>query len=143
MTGDTGVARRDRDPPDAGVGAPDRGAAVVDAVLVLIPLTFLVLAILELALVVFVRTTVVDALSEGARVGASADRSPDQGARYARDLIGQSLSPAYARSVSAAPGADGTVVVAADVPLPLFGIATFGLAGMHLHGHAVRELVAP
>ena len=121
-------------------GARESGAAVVDVVLVLIPLTVLVLAILQLAVVVFVRTTVVDALSEGARVGASADRSPGEGALYAGDLIGRSLSPAFAGAVSAGAGPGGTVEVRATVPVPLLGILSLSSVTMHLSGHALREV---
>ncbi len=109
-------------------------------VLVLIPLTMLVLAILEVAMVVFVRTTVVDALSEGARVGASADRSPADGAVYARNLIGRSLSPAYAGDVSAGDAPGGTVEVSASVPVPVLGVLTLHSVTMELHGHALREV---
>lgn len=106
----------------------------------LIPLTILVLAILEVAMVVFVRTTVVDALSEGARVGASADRSPADGAVYANQLIGSSLSPAYARDVVAGDGPGGTVEISASAPVPVLGVLTLHSVTMHLHGHALREV---
>ncbi len=112
----------------------------MDVVLVLIPLTILVVAILQVAMVVFVRTTVVDALSEGARVGASADRSPADGAAYASDLIGRSLSPAYAGAVSAGEGPGGTVEVAASVPVPVLGVLTLHSVTMELAGHALREV---
>ncbi len=113
---------------------------MVDVVLVLIPLMVLVLAILEVALVVFVRTTVVDALSEGARVGAAADRTPAEGAAYARALISSSLAPAQAANVSGGLGPDGTVQVSADVGVPVLGVLTLGPVRMHLSGHAVREI---
>lgn len=113
---------------------------MVDVVLVLIPLTILVLAILQLAVVVFVRTTVVDALSEGARVGAAADRAPADGAVYAGDLIGRSLSPAFARGVSAGVGPGGTVEVHASVPVPLVGVLSLSSVTMDLSGHALREV---
>lgn len=109
-------------------------------VLVLIPLVLIVLAVLEVAMVIFVRTTVVDALSEGARVGAAANRTPADGAAYARSLIGASLSPGYASSVSAGPGPGGTVQVDADVAVPVLGIVSLGPVTMHLHGHALREV---
>ena len=112
----------------------------MDVVLVLIPLTILVLAILQLAVVVFVRTAVVDALSEGARVGASADRAPAEGAAYAGDLIGRSLSPAFAQGVSAGAGPGGTVEVRATVPVPLLGILSLSSVTMDLSGHALREI---
>ena len=113
---------------------------MVDVVLVLIPLTILVLAILEVAMVVFVRTTVVDALSEGARVGASADRTPADGAVYASELLGRSLSPAYGAAVAAGDGPGGTVEVTATVPVPVLGVLTLHSVTMQLSGHALREV---
>lgn len=123
---------------ETGVG-PETGAAAVDFVLVMIPLLFVVLAILQIALVVFVRTTVVDALSEGARVGAAADRSPQEGAAYAQNLIGSALSPAYADTVSGSrEGAD--VVVRADIAVPVLGLFELDAVTMALSGHAVAEI---
>ena len=50
-----------------------RGAAVVDVVLVLVVLVPVVFGILQLGLVLFVRNTLASAASEGARVAATAD----------------------------------------------------------------------
>jgi Flp pilus assembly protein TadG len=63
------VARRSR----------ERGAAVVDFVLVLVVLVPVFLGILQVALVLFVRNTLTAAASEGARYAATLDRSPEEG----------------------------------------------------------------
>ena len=53
-----------------------RGAAVVDFVLVLVVLVPVFLGILQVALVLFVRNTLAAAASEGARYAATLDRDP-------------------------------------------------------------------
>lgn len=65
----------------------DRGAAVVDFVLVMLVLIPLFLGIVHLALVLHVRNTLVSAASEGARYGATYDRTPWQGADRTRQVL--------------------------------------------------------
>ena len=64
-----------------------RGAAVVDVVLVLVVLVPLVLGILQLALVMFVRNTLAAAASEGARLAATSDRGPADGVALTRQQL--------------------------------------------------------
>ena len=54
----------------------ERGAAVVDVVLVLVVLVPLVLGVVQVALVMHVRNTLASAAAEGARYGAAQGRSP-------------------------------------------------------------------
>jgi Flp pilus assembly protein TadG len=122
----------------------DRGAAVVDFVLVLVVLVPLFLGVLQVALVLHVRNTLTAAASEGARYAATADRPVAAGAARTRDQISGALAGRFARQVSArsAPvhGAPGVEVdVTADVP-PL-GIWGPGVR-VRVSGHAVEE-VAP
>jgi hypothetical protein len=113
---------------------------VVDFVLVLVPLLFLTLGVLQVAFTVFTRTTAVDSVSAGARVGAQFDRTPADGAAYAARLLGQSLGDAAGRQVSAEFTADGTeVVVTARVPITLLGLVGLGSTALTVRGHAVRE----
>jgi hypothetical protein len=82
------------------------------------------LAIGQLALALHVRNTLIAAASEGARYGADADRSPDDGADRTRELIRQSLSDAFAEDVTASDAdVDGVPVVVVEVRarLPLLG----------------------
>lgn len=117
------------------------GAAVVDFVLVLVVLVPLFLGILQLALVLHVRNTLVAAASDGARYAATADREPPDGAAYARDQIEGALADRFARDVSASPtsidGAPAVVVtVRAEVPaLGLWGPAV----SIEVRGHAIEE----
>jgi len=118
-----------------------RGAAVVDFVLVLGLLVPLVLGILQIALVLFVRNTLVSAASEGARFAATADHGPADGIGRTRDALDGVLSARYATSIQARPTMiDGAraveIVVHAQVPALGLGGPAFAL---DVTGHAVEE----
>lgn len=119
----------------------ERGAAVVDFVLVMVLLVPLVLGVLQVGLVLHVRNTLISAASEGARVAGTYDRGPQDGAERTRQLIATSLSDEYAGNVSAAQtDVDGypgvVVVVRASVPaLGLFGPTV----DLEVSGHSVEE----
>ncbi len=121
-----------------------RGAAVVDFVLVLVVVVPLFLGILQVALVLHVRNTLTSAASEGARYAATVDRPVDAGATRTRQQISGALAARYARAVTARPtvveGAPGVEVeVTAEVPaLGLWGPGV----RLHVTGHAIEE-VAP
>ena len=119
-----------------------RGAAVVDFVLVVVVVVPLVLALLQLGLVLHVRNTLTAAASEGARYAATVDRSPGAGAERTRSQISTALAGRFARQVSARPvlvdGVAGIEVqVRAEVP-PL-GLWGPGIA-LVVSGHAVEEV---
>ncbi len=80
----------------------DRGSAAAEFVLVGTLLTVTTLSVLQLGLALFVRNTVVDAASEGARFGALVGNTPADGAQRAADLITTALGPSYATDVSGA-----------------------------------------
>ena len=118
-----------------------RGAAVVDFVLVLIVLVPLVMGILQVALVLHVRSTLAAAASEGARYAATADRGPGDGGARTRAQIDAAIGGQYARRVTARPalvrGAPGVeVVVSATVPA--LGLGGPGIS-FTVSGHAVEE----
>jgi hypothetical protein len=103
---------------------PEAGAAVVDFVLVGGLVTVLFLAVVQLGLALHIRNTLIACASEGARYGARADVDPSIGAERTRQLIGSSLSPRFARGVSASlDDVDGVQVVTVRVvaPLPVLG----------------------
>ena len=117
----------------------DRGAAVVEFALVGALLTVLMASVVQLALALHVRNTLVDCASEGARYGAFADRDPQAGAARARELIAADLSPAYAQDVTAGFerfGGVDTVVVRVKAPLPVAGLVGVGRV-VEVSGHAV------
>ncbi len=119
----------------------DSGAAIVDFVLVGALLTLVFVGIVQLGLVLHVRNTLIDAAAEGARYAAFADRTPDDGAARARDLIRASLSPRFAENVRAGNADfDGvrTVEVTVSAPLPVIGL--LGPSGfLTVRGHGVEE----
>ncbi|HET6939977.1 MAG TPA: TadE/TadG family type IV pilus assembly protein [Nocardioides sp.] len=115
----------------------ERGAAVVDVVLVMVVLVPVVLGILQVALVLFVRNTLASAASEGARLAATRDRGPADGAALTREQIDGAVSGRFAQDVVAAQqGRTVEVTVHARVP-------ALGLGGpaveLTVTGHAVEE----
>jgi Flp pilus assembly protein TadG len=94
----------------------DRGAAVVEFVLVSIPLLFLLLVVLQVAVYLHVRNVVVASAAEGARYGANGDRDSADGGPYAEQVLGHGLAPRAAAGIRCAadeePGEGGTVLVA-------------------------------
>jgi hypothetical protein len=119
----------------------DRGSAVADFALVSGPLVLAFLAVLQLAMGLHVRNTLIAAAAEGARLAASADRGLEDGVVRTRELVTASLSPAYAADVQAWYSDSGglrTVVVQVRAPLPLVGL--LGPADdLTLTAHAVTE----
>jgi len=121
----------------------ERGAAVVDFVLVLVVLLPLFLGILQVGLVLHVRNTLTAAASEGARYAATADEPLAAGVGRTREQIAGALAGRFARDVSVRPvlvaGAPGVEVdVTAAVPaLGLWGPAVV----VHASGHAIEEPV--
>ncbi|MBA2639810.1 MAG: pilus assembly protein [Nocardioidaceae bacterium] len=119
----------------------ERGAAVVDFVLVTTVLVPLVLGIVQVGLVLHVRNTLTAAASEGARLAATADHEPAHGAALTRARVAEVISDGYAGDVTAGAttvdGYPGVVVrVRAEVPaLGLFGPAV----SLDVEGHAVEE----
>ncbi|KRB77008.1 pilus assembly protein TadE [Nocardioides sp. Root190] len=98
-----------------------RGSALVDFTLVLVVLLPIVLGILQVALVLHVRTTLAAAASEGARLAATSDRGPAEGVARTRAQIIDAVGERYARevvvrrvSVDGAPGVE--ITVHAEVP---------------------------
>ncbi len=123
----------------------DTGAAVVDFALVGSLLTVLFAAVLQVALVVHVRSTLIDCAAEGARWGARSDTTVEDGVQRARDRVASELSAGYAArldEVVAAQrdggGGPAVVEVRITAPLPLVGLV--GPAGdLTVTGHAFDE----
>lgn len=122
--------------------AHERGAAVVDFVLIMVLLVPLVLGVAQVALVLHVRNTAAAAASEGARASAPLGATPADGAARTRSMIRDALADRYADDVTATRttigGVPGTeVVVRANVPaLGLFGPSV----SVTVRGHAVSDV---
>lgn len=122
----------------------DEGAAVVDFVLVVTLLLTLFLIVFQVAVVLHVRNVLVASASEGARYGAAADRTPQEGVARAKDAIGQALGRGIADAFTCAamPGVEVGGAPVIDIrctgPLPVVFLPA-GPLSITVHGHALEE----
>lgn len=103
----------------------ERGSAVIDFVLVGGLLTMFFLAIIQLALILHVRNTLIDAAAWGARYGTLADRNADDARNRTGSLIEGALNQDFARDVTTAEVTfQGlrTLEVTVKAPLPVIGL---------------------
>lgn len=121
--------------------ATERGSAVADFVMVSGLVALLFLAVFQVGLALHIRNTLIACAAEGARLGARADAVPEDGAARARALIGDSLSPRFARGVTAdVVDTGGVRVVVVEVLAPLPVIGPLGPEGrMRVVGRAFLE----
>ncbi|BDZ63336.1 TadE/TadG family type IV pilus assembly protein [Agromyces mangrovi Wang et al. 2018] len=110
--------------------------------LVTVLLVALALAVVQLALALHVRNTVLDAAAEGARYAALAGNGAADGVARTRALIDAAVSESYTRNVTASVGSTGAgadvIEVRVRATLPLVGL--IGLeAALDVRGHAVVE----
>lgn len=102
-------------------------------------LTVIFVAVIQLALILHVRNTLIDAAGSGARYGALADRTPADGVNRTEALIGAALGDRFAEDVSFAERAAGTATmleITVKAPLPVIGFLGPS-GGMEVRGHAV------
>lgn len=119
----------------------DNGSAVAEFVMVAGLLTVLTLSVIQLALALHIRNTVIDAAAEGARYAALADSGLPDGVARTRDLITVAIGPAYARDVTASYGSylgHPSAQVTVRTPLPLIGLVGID-DGLEVTGHAAVE----
>jgi hypothetical protein len=125
--------------PPGDASGDERGSAVVDFVLVGGLLTMFFLAIIQLALVLHIRNTLIDAAASGARYGTLADRSADDARRRTGELIGTALSNDFMQDIQTREVTfQGlrTLEVTVKAPMPVIGLV--GPRGMlEVKGHAV------
>nr|WP_281286474.1 TadE family protein [Agromyces intestinalis] len=121
----------------------ERGSAVAEFVLVSILLTTLALAVVQLALALHVRNTLLDAAAEGARYAAISGTTDVEGAERTRDLIATALGDAYGQHINVdRSDRDGVPTVAITVRATLPVVGLIGLdRGLEVTGHAAVELV--
>lgn len=119
----------------------ERGAAVVDLVLVMVVLIPLVLGIFQVGITLYIRNTLSSAVTEGARVGAALGHTPAEGARHARREIASIVANRYARGVSYrvvdVEGAP-SVEIRVTATVPALGIGGPAMT-FTVTGHAVQE----
>lgn len=109
--------------------------------LVSVLLVTVLLGVLQLALALHVRNTVVDAAGEGARYGALAGSSPGAGAERTRELVATALHPRFGQDVRGqVVHRDGLEVVEVTVRAPLPVLGLLGPSGtLTASGRAVLE----
>lgn len=117
------------------------GSSAVDFVLVGVLVTAITLAVLQLALAVYLRNVVHDAAVEGAYHAALADTSLQDGADRTREIVGRAFGEGVVNDVavreSSALGAP-SVEVRVVATLPLLGL--LGIPnGWEVTAHAPRE----
>lgn len=104
-------------------------------------LSVLTLSVIQLALAMYIRNTVLDAAAEGARYAALAGNGLADGEQRTRELITVAIGPSYASDVSGAYGAylgAKAAVVTVRAPLPLIGLVGVD-SGLEVSGHAAVE----
>ena len=125
----------------AAWGDHDRGAAVSEFAMLAGVVSLVLLAAAQLALALHLHNTATAHVVEGARHGARADSSPEEGAARARELLTQSLPGTAGATVSAGRSSVAgveVVEVTATLALPVFG--PFGPAdAMTVTGQAYAE----
>jgi Flp pilus assembly protein TadG len=125
----------------------DRGSSPVEFILVGTLLTVLTLAVMQLALAVYVRNVVHDAAVEGAHLAALADTTLAEGAERARAVITRAVGATYADDITVVGESmlgqpTVRVTITADVSLPLIP-AVFGLenaATIAVEGSSVQKM---
>lgn len=126
--------------PDSDRGC-ERGSAPVEFLLVGIVLTALTLAVVQLALAIYVRNVVHAAAVDGAHRAALADSVPQDGVMHTSSLIEAAVGGTYAQDIHVAMtdalGAP-TVEVTVRAALPVIGL--IGVPGtLEVTGRALRE----
>jgi len=102
----------------------ESGSAVADFAMVSGLLSLLFVAVLQVGLALHIRNTLISCASEGARYGARANATPQDGVARAQELIRASLTDRYAGDVTATTATvDGVQVVQIQIraPLPVVG----------------------
>jgi Flp pilus assembly protein TadG len=110
----------------------ERGSAVAEFTLVGVLLTVLALAVVQLALALHVRNTLLDAAAEGARYAALAGSSSSDGIARTRDLIGAAISTDFAKDVTA-----GSTSIGGVPAIEVLGLER----GLEVSGHAAVETI--
>lgn len=104
----------------------EQGSATAEFTMVAALLALLFVAVIQVAGMIHVRNTLIDAASTGARFGTLADRTADDAAARTQQLISSSISARYAEDISYdyIDGPEGRtlrITVQAQVPILVIG----------------------
>lgn len=106
--------------------------------MVAVPIVMIALMIIQAALIVHTRNTLVDAAVQGAHHASLVGSSPQDGAERAERLIDERFGGGLDAEATAVQGPDGVIRVQVSATLPLVGL--FGPAGaMTVQGRAIDE----
>lgn len=116
----------------------DSGAAVAEFPMVAVLIIMIGLLIVQSALIVHTRNTLVDAAVQGARHGALIGSTPQDGAHRAERLIEERFGDGLEAEATATEGPDGVITVHVTATLPLVGL--YGPSGtLSAQGRALDE----
>lgn len=113
----------------------------MDFVLVSVLVTAMFLGVVQVAIVLHVRSTLIDCAAEGARLAGRADRGLAEGEARTATLAGAALGDRYTHDITATYEVTAdirTVRVTVSAPLPVIGF--WGPGGvLTVDGHALVE----
>lgn len=116
----------------------DDGSAVAEFPMVAVLIIMIALMIVQAALIVHTRNTLVDAAVQGAHHASLVGSSPQDGAERAERLIDERFGGGLEVEATAQQEADGVIRVQVSATLPLVGL--LGPAGaMTVQGRAIDE----
>lgn len=116
----------------------DDGAAVAEFPMVAVLIVMIGLLIVQAALIVHTRNTLVDAAVQGAHHAALVGSTPQDGAERAERLIDERFANGLDAAAMATQAGDGTIHVRVTATLPLVGL--YGPSGtMSVEGRALDE----
>jgi Flp pilus assembly protein TadG len=124
--------------------AEDRGSAVVEFTLIA-PLALIVmLGVLQLALAMHVRSTIISAAAEGARIAAMMGTDLQAGEQRTREILASNMAGTAVTAIQAKQASrDGLNVITVDVTADLPLIGFFGPQQMTYTGSALDERWSP
>ncbi len=100
---------------------------------------FVGLGVMQAALALHVRNTLIEAAAEGARLAARSDRTMSEGASRAETIASEALGgiDASAQASSGSWNGADTVVITLTAPIPVIGL--WGPASTSVSGTALEE----
>ncbi len=118
----------------------DEGSEVVEFTLVSILVVMVVVGVIQLAVTLHVRNTLIACAAEGARLAAAEDRTLADGEERAESLAHASLGgyPAEARASVVTIDGALTIVVTMTAPVPVVGL--WGVGSMSVDARALEEV---
>jgi Flp pilus assembly protein TadG len=118
----------------------DEGSEVVEFTLVSVLVVFIVAGVLQLALTLHVRNTMISCAAAGARVAAAEDRSLVDGERRTEELIEAALEGYVVEVTATETSVDGAPAVEVSVTAPVPVVGLWGFGTMRVEARALVEV---